>query len=217
MESAEPPRIKTRNAPAMVPIRLRSNPARPTSLRLSTLHPTMKFLGKLFTVLGVAMLGVGALAQTENTVVNAIRSVTEQSASLQVVVSEIKRSNIPTRGPEIASGLRDIARSVGSFAGIIRGDTATFSDSAAKEIVDVLTGFVVVHQLLLETIIGKQSLASQFFLTAPIASALSGVEKGVDTLAFFLIDLIPTQRDNAVLQFDALSVTFRDAKEAYSS
>ncbi|KAI0688302.1 hypothetical protein C8T65DRAFT_674588 [Cerioporus squamosus] len=211
MESAEPPRIKTRNAPAMVPIRLRSNPARPTSLRLSTLHPTMKFLGKLFTVFGVAMLGVvGALAQTENTVVNAIRSVTEQSASLQVVVSEIKRSNIPTRGPEIASGLRDIARSVGSFTGIIRGDTATFSDSAAKEIVDVLTGFVV---LLLETIIGKQVI----FLTAPIASALGGVEKGVDTLAFFLIDLIPTQRDNAVLQFDALSVTFRDAKEAYSS
>ena len=60
----------------------------------------MKFFRTLFTVVGVAMLGVvGTLAQDEDTVIEAIQSVTDQSANFQVLVSKITIRNIVQTGP----------------------------------------------------------------------------------------------------------------------
>ena len=60
----------------------------------------MKFFRTLFTVIGVAMLGVvGTLAQDEDTVIEAIQSVTDQSANFQVLVSKITIRNIVQTGP----------------------------------------------------------------------------------------------------------------------
>ncbi|RPD59239.1 hypothetical protein L226DRAFT_614068 [Lentinus tigrinus ALCF2SS1-7] len=186
----------------------------------------MKFLGKLFTVVGVVMLGVvGTLAQDEKTVVNGIMAVTEQSAKLQFTVSELNVGNFFRQGPKIAKGLRDIGTSVAQFTTAIGGDDAkvkareadAFPDDVAREIVEVLTGFVQVHQLLLNTIIGKHSLAAQFFLTAPIAAALRSLESIVDTFAFTLLALIPTEQDDASFQLDELTVTFKEAIKTYRS
>ena len=59
----------------------------------------MKFLGKLFTVVGVAMLGVvGALAQTEDTVANAVIDLSRQSEQLQLAVSELNSTTLPSQG-----------------------------------------------------------------------------------------------------------------------
>ena len=60
----------------------------------------MKFFRTLFTVIGVAMLGVvGTLAQDEDTVIEAIQSITDQSANFQVIVSKITIRNIVQTGP----------------------------------------------------------------------------------------------------------------------
>ena len=60
----------------------------------------MTFFRTLFTVVGVAMLGVvGALAQDEDTVIHAIQSITDQSANFQVIVSKITIRNIVQTGP----------------------------------------------------------------------------------------------------------------------
>ena len=60
----------------------------------------MKFFRTLFAVIGVAMLGVvGTLAQDEDTVIEAIQSVTDQSANFQVLVSKITIRNIVQTGP----------------------------------------------------------------------------------------------------------------------
>ena len=60
----------------------------------------MKFFRTLFTVIGVAMLGVvGTLAQDEDTVIEAIQAITDQSANFQVLVSKITIRNIVQTGP----------------------------------------------------------------------------------------------------------------------
>ena len=67
----------------------------------------MKFLGKLFTIVGVAMLGVvGALAQTEDTVTDVLIDAIQQSALLQVAVSEVQYTNFPSQGPVSTSMTR---------------------------------------------------------------------------------------------------------------
>ena len=69
----------------------------------------MKFLGKLFTIVGVAMLGVvGALAQTEDTVTDALIDAIQQSAHLQVAVFEVQDDNFPSQGPVSSSMTRAV-------------------------------------------------------------------------------------------------------------
>ena len=54
----------------------------------------MKFLGKLVTVVGVAVLAVvGALAQEEQVVINIINAVAEESYTLQTTVSQLNSSS----------------------------------------------------------------------------------------------------------------------------
>ena len=62
----------------------------------------MIFLGKLFTVVGVAILGVvGSLAQTEDsdTIGNAILEAIQQTAKLQLQLSEVNSTNFHSEGP----------------------------------------------------------------------------------------------------------------------
>lgn len=60
----------------------------------------MIFLGKLFTVVGVAMLGVvGSLAQTEDTVGNVILEAIQQTAQLQLQLFEVNSTNFHSEGP----------------------------------------------------------------------------------------------------------------------
>ena len=60
----------------------------------------MIFLGKLPTVVGVAMLSVvGALAQTEDTVGQAILEAIKQTAQLQLELSEVNSTNFHSEGP----------------------------------------------------------------------------------------------------------------------
>ncbi|PIL30682.1 hypothetical protein GSI_07386 [Ganoderma sinense ZZ0214-1] len=178
----------------------------------------MRFFKNAFAAVAIVALGVvGAFAQSENVVVTGIQSVTTASSTLQVSVSELTLTNFPAKGPVIVSGLKNLTVSITTFTqSITFTKPVPFGNAAAEEIVQVLTGFVKVHQLLLSTIIGKQSLASRFFLTAPIAAALRAIEKAVDSFAFTLIALIPTQADNARIQFTALSASFSEAITTYS-
>ncbi|KAI1791503.1 hypothetical protein LXA43DRAFT_1094401 [Ganoderma leucocontextum] len=178
----------------------------------------MKFFSKAFTAVAIVAMGVvGALAQSENVVVSGIQSVTTASATLQVSVSSLSVTNFPSKGIEIVQGLKNLTVAITSFTKQITfSKPVPFDNDVAEEVVEVLTGFVNVHQALLNTIIGKQSLASRFFLTAPIAAALRAIEKVVDTFAFTLIALIPTQKNNARVQFDSLTVTFTEAITTFS-
>ncbi|KAJ2998554.1 hypothetical protein NUW54_g4377 [Trametes sanguinea] len=90
-------------------------------------------------------------------------------------------------------------------------------EQGAKAVVVALTTFVEVHQALLNVVIGKHSIASRLFFTAPVAAVLRSLEAAIDALAFALIGLIPTEKDHANAQFALLAVTLDDAEDTYQN
>ncbi|TBU28509.1 hypothetical protein BD311DRAFT_324644 [Dichomitus squalens] len=178
----------------------------------------MKFFSTLVNVLPVVLLGAaGAMAQSSDVVISAIQSFTSVSSNLATTVNDLSIVNFAADGPEIVTGLENITTAVTSFNAEFSSSTPPYPDDVAIEVVDVLTTFVEVHQQLLELIIGKHSLAAQFFLTAPIAAALRALESVVDTFAFDLIALIPTEEGPALAQVNALNVTFTQTVTTYDS
>ncbi|PIL26586.1 hypothetical protein GSI_12344 [Ganoderma sinense ZZ0214-1] len=173
----------------------------------------MKFFSQLVSFVPVVVLGaVGAMAQSSDTVITAIEAFTATSSALGTTVDGLNILNFALSGFEIAQGLGNITTAVTSFNAEFSSTTPVYADPVAVEVVDVLTTFVVVHQQLLNIIIGKH-----FFLTAPIAAALRALEAVVDTFAFDLIALIPTQSGPAMTQISALNVTFTECLTTYSS
>ncbi|EJF63748.1 hypothetical protein DICSQDRAFT_125525 [Dichomitus squalens LYAD-421 SS1] len=178
----------------------------------------MKFFSTLVNLVPVVLLGAaGAMAQSSDAVISAIQTFTSASSSLAGTVNDLSIVNFATDGVEIVTGLGNITTAVSTFNAEFSSSTPPYPDNVAIEVVDVLTTFVEVHQQLLELIIGKHSLAAQFFLTAPIAAALRALEGVVDTFAFAVIDLIPTQEGPALAQVSALNVTFTQTITTYDS
>lgn len=90
------------------------------------------------------------------------------------------------------------------------------SEDAEQEVCDAFTGFVKVHQALLMTVIGQNGLLSSTPFTAPIAQVLRSIEGGVDTLAFSLIELVPSCADDAKMDKEKLDKTLQDAIDTYA-
>lgn len=76
--------------------------------------------------------------------------------------------------------------------------------------------FVVVHQNLLKTVIGKEGFLSNTPYTAPMAAVLRTLEAGVDKLAYGIIDSVPTCADSAKKNKKMLDSTLANAVDAYS-
>ncbi|TBU28508.1 hypothetical protein BD311DRAFT_806953 [Dichomitus squalens] len=178
----------------------------------------MKFFSTLVNIVPLVVLGAaGAMAQSSDVVISAIQTFTNVSSSLATTVNDLSVVNFAIDGFEIVTGLGNITTAVTSFNAEFSSSTPAYPDDVAIEVVDVLTTFVEVHQQLLEIIIGKHSLAAQFFLTAPIAVALEALEAVVDTFAFGVIALIPTEEGPALAQVTALNVTFTQTITTYES
>lgn len=75
----------------------------------------------------------------------------------------------------------------------------------------------MVHQDLLSTVIGKHGLLSLTPFTQPIAAVLRSLESGVDTIAFGIIDSVPTCAQDATQNKNSLDSTLGDAIDTYQS
>lgn len=73
----------------------------------------------------------------------------------------------------------------------------------------------MVHQALLKTVIGKHGLLSLTPFTQPIGAVLRTLEGGVDTLAFGIIDSVPTCAQDSTQNKNSLDSTLSDAVEKY--
>ncbi|PIL26708.1 hypothetical protein GSI_11187 [Ganoderma sinense ZZ0214-1] len=178
----------------------------------------MKFFSTFLAAVFVALLSVvGTMAQTSDQVISAIQSFITASSNLNAEVTPLNAVTFATMGFVIADGFNNITSAVNTFNAEFSPATPAYPDDAALAVVDVLTTFVEVHQDLLNVVIGKHSLAAMFGLTAPIAAALRALEAVVDTFAFALINLIPTESGPATEQVNALSVTFANATTTYDS
>jgi hypothetical protein len=141
-------------------------------------------------------------------------NVTTQSTNLRIAVQTITVFNAGQQGFIIAQGFTTIIAKIAE--GTTRVDsvsTGPLSDDDAQLVVQALTTFVQVHQALLQVIIGKHGLLTLFPF---FRLALVDLEAAIDTLAFDLIDLIPTQKPAANAQFASLSVTLTAAITTYS-
>jgi hypothetical protein len=152
----------------------------------------------------------------------AFEEVTTMSDNLRKVVLDITIFNAPVKAPLIAQGFGAIVEKITEINARFDSLAAAkklspLSDDDAKLVVESLTTFVKVHQALLSTVIGKQGLLAQFpFFLEPIRVVLVALEGVVDTFAFNLIGIIPTQAPAANAQFSSLSVTLSQAIGSYS-
>lgn len=85
-----------------------------------------------------------------------------------------------------------------------------FPKDGQEEICELFRDFVRVHQSLLNTIIGKNSIISGSPFTDPVTAVLRLIETGVDDFAFALIDLVPSCADEAKSDKKDLDKTFED-------
>ncbi|KAJ7620345.1 hypothetical protein FB45DRAFT_1094476 [Roridomyces roridus] len=159
-----------------------------------------------FTALAALALPVTAQL-TEQQIVNAINAVATMSSNANTALEPLSTA---TAGAQVAAYSEALAE---AFTGIITAVNSTipallatppFTEVAQNvhstrqttpgaAVVAALDNFVAIHQALLATVIGKHSPFAQFALTAPIAAVLRILEAVVDSFAFALIAVIPTQ------------------------
>ncbi|KAG9855710.1 hypothetical protein KCU77_g5816, partial [Aureobasidium melanogenum] len=161
-----------------------------------------------------------------DTMVQTIQKITQQSKSLTTVAEALNPMNgVPLLGPSSGSGSSSFNDVINGFQGIIQtGTTAitnmqgtpSYTDTAAEqEVCDAFHEFVVVHQNLLNVVIGKSGLLQSIFL-GPVAAVLRSLEGVVDTLSFGVIDSVPFCADNATSDKDNLDGTLSKAICAYT-
>lgn len=91
-----------------------------------------------------------------------------------------------------------------------------YSEMEQNQVCNAFRGFVQVHQALLKTVIGKHGLLSLTPFTQPIAAVLRTLEGGVDTIAFGIIDTVPTCAEGATNDKNSLDMTLKDAQDKYN-
>ncbi|KAG9691949.1 hypothetical protein KCU95_g7519, partial [Aureobasidium melanogenum] len=156
---------------------------------------------------------------SSDTMVQTFEKITQQSKSLTTVAEALNPMNgIPLLGPSSGSGSSSYNDVINGFQGIIQTGTeaitamqgtSSYTDTAAEQ------QFVVVHQNLLNVVIGKSGLLQSIFL-GPVAAVLRSLEGVVDTLAFGVIDSVPACADNATSDKDNLDGTLSKAICAYT-
>jgi hypothetical protein len=171
---------------------------------------------KFFAVLSTAFLAASSVLAdiTPTQVVSNINSLATTSANLKNTVQGLDIVTVLLEGSSVANGLNNIATTVVSVTQTMTGPA--FVDSDAKLVVQALNNFVAVHQALLSTIIGQHGLLSLFGFAEPIRLALVAIESGVDTFAYALIKLIPTQTDPATNDHSSLDNSLNQAIAAYA-
>ncbi|KAI0478676.1 hypothetical protein GGR56DRAFT_672683 [Xylariaceae sp. FL0804] len=158
-----------------------------------------KLLALATTVLSATQ---ASAALTAAQVVGNIKYVTQLSANANADATGISASNGPDSIPRAIQDFKAIVTAVTQDVAAMedthktRRQAATsgtsFSAQEQNDICSAFRDFVTVHQQLLSTVIGKQSLFARYYYSAPMASILRSLEGGVDTLAYGIVDVVPT-------------------------
>ncbi|KAM0329498.1 hypothetical protein ACHAQA_004807 [Verticillium albo-atrum] len=172
---------------------------------------------KILTI-ATALTGLVAAQQsdlTPQTVVKSIETVTDISADANDILTNLNPATLFTAIPKAIGNLREIVMAVEEDITMISNADVSdpFPKDGQNEVCDVFRDFVSVHQMLLNTIIGKTSFFSQTPFTAPITAVLRIIEGGVDKLAFGIIDLVPTCSEGLMSDKKKLDATFKTTFE----
>ena len=150
----------------------------------------------------------------------AFKEITTLSDNLRIATLKITIFNAGQQGFVIAQGFTGIITKIAEYTAHIpdpSSNPSPFDDADAKLVVESLTTFVQVHQALLNVVIGKHGLLTLVPFFEPIRISLVSLEAVVDTFAYKLIAMIPTQKPAATKQFDSLGVTVQLAINTYET
>jgi len=176
-----------------------------------------------FRSLVIAAFAIPALAVTSpKDVSNNINSLTMKSQSL----IEPAQSLTILNGPLVVAGQGPLPKIILGFGDIITTATGAFAQMQGMPkvapgadsdlIFDSFREFVRIHQILLNTLIGKAGLFTTVpFVGAPVAAVLRQIEKIVDTLAFTLIDTLQGRMTEVKAQGDMLDATVEQGIKAF--
>ncbi|RMZ00937.1 hypothetical protein D0860_07800 [Hortaea werneckii] len=183
---------------------------------------------KIFSALALTSAVSGAAIQNEKRAITAdqmvanIQKITQLSQDLQPVANAIntgdnaifKRQLTTNAFQPTIDGLQQIIRVAYDDIDNMPG-TGDYTAANAQPVCDAFSDFVVVHQELLRIIIGKSGLLESIFL-GPVAAVLRSLEDVVDTLAFGVIDSVPSCQASATQQKRDLDETLDKAVCAYT-
>jgi len=193
----------------------------------------MRFFSTIATALIFGCAVVTAQATPAQQIVQAFKEITTLSDNLRIECQKINLITAPLQGYKIAQGFGGIIARVTQASDMLSGKPssrkryeavdavqkrqaiAPLTDVEAQTVVAALTTFVQVHQALLNVVIGKHGLLTLIPFFGPIRLALVNLEATVDTFAFYLIALIPTQKPAADMQFGSLVITVELAIRTY--
>ncbi|KAK3988382.1 hypothetical protein QBC44DRAFT_292940 [Cladorrhinum sp. PSN332] len=174
----------------------------------------------------VAFMAAPSLAAlTPAQIIDGINALTTKSRALQTPAQSITLVNSPLivigQGPfpKLIVGFTDIVTTATVVINQSPGTPKITSATDAAAVADSFRNFVIVHQKLLNILIGKSGLLTQLpFVGPPVAAVLRQVEAVVDTIAFSLLDLIEDSASKTSLARDhaALANTIETAIEKYS-
>ncbi|KAK6345964.1 hypothetical protein TWF730_010302 [Orbilia blumenaviensis] len=180
----------------------------------------MLFLKKAATCV-LALLAVPSIAAlTPTQMIDNINVLIAKSQALQEPAQSITILNGPLivigQGPfpQIISGFTDIIQTTTTAIAQMQGTEKVTVEDDRQAIAKAFREFVRVHQVLLNTLIGKAGLFNTVPVVGqPVASVLRQLEAVVDTIAFGLIDIV--ESDDMKAQADSLSGTITIAIDSY--
>ncbi|KAK3191659.1 hypothetical protein K4F52_002474 [Lecanicillium sp. MT-2017a] len=174
-----------------------------------------------FGAIIVAGLAAVATAIPAAQVVVNINIITTKSRDLQTpakaltvvdaALFPIGQGNIP----KIIAGFQDIITTVQEALGSMNPETYAGKD--ADIIFDAFRTFVMVHQQLLNILIGKAGIVQRVpIIGQPMAAILRALEEIVDTFAYSLIDMMQDRVEDMQQQATDLGETIDNCIAAYS-
>ncbi|KAF2762484.1 hypothetical protein EJ05DRAFT_471496 [Pseudovirgaria hyperparasitica] len=149
-----------------------------------------------------------------------INQITQLSQDLQPIASSIQTGETVIAKRQ-QNPFEPVIRGFSEIINVAQRDienmdgTGKYPDAEAQQVCNAFSTFVVVHQRLLNIVIGKSGLLEGIFL-GPVAAVLRSLESTVDTLAFGIIDSVPGCQADATTKLESLDVTLGKAVCAYT-
>ncbi|KAK7920119.1 hypothetical protein PG985_008141 [Apiospora marii] len=151
---------------------------------------------------------------TPQQVATHIKGLTQKSQDLQAPAQSITIVNGPLimigQGPypQIIAGLKDIVSAGSTALSQMQGMAEVPKGKESDAICDAFREFARVHQELLKTLTGKAGMSQQVpFIGQPVAAVLRQDESVTDSLAFSLMDNVPSRASDLQAEAKSLSET----------
>ncbi|KAJ7096011.1 hypothetical protein C8R43DRAFT_264475 [Mycena crocata] len=182
------------------------------------MKPNMKFFPA--TLLAALLLPGTSAAMTSAQVTDSILAITETSVkNVNRALSSLSiTSNVATvssTGQVVGNGLTSVISTLNQDVSGLQGQ-APFADKDARPVADAAAQLVNFMQAMLSNLLNKHAIFAQFGQAASISAVLRSVEAVVDSFAFALAGVLPSQATAVQGGHQALQTLIENAIKQYN-